>query len=116
MQLSIIIVNYNVEHFLEQCLLSVRAALTKVEAEVFVVDNNSVDSSVAMVKEKFPEVILVENKENTGFAVANNQAIRMAKGKYVLLLNPDTVVQEDTFVKCVEFMDCLLYTSPSPRD
>ena len=108
MQLSIIIVNYNVQYFLEQCLLSVRTALRGVEAEVFVVDNSSVDSSVAMVKEKFPEVILVENKENTGFAVANNQAIRMAKGEYVLLLNPDTVVREDTFVKCVAFMDAHL--------
>ena len=112
MQLSIIIVNYNVQYFLEQCLLSVRKAVGQLPrfggvrgAEVFVVDNNSVDNSVAMVREKFPEVKLIENKKNTGFAVANNQAIKEAKGKYILLLNPDTVVREDTFKKCVEFME-----------
>lgn len=75
------------------------------DAEIFVVDNHSVDGSVKMVKEKFPEVILIENKENLGFAKANNQAIRQAKGEYILLLNPDTVVEEDTFKKVVEFMD-----------
>ena len=75
------------------------------DCEVFVVDNNSVDGSVQMVKEKFPEVILIANKENTGFSKANNQAIRIAKGEYVLLLNPDTVVEENTFRKVVDFMD-----------
>lgn len=75
------------------------------DAEVFVVDNNSVDGSVQMVKEKFPGVILIANKQNTGFAKANNQAMRIAKGKYVLLLNPDTVVEENTFRKVVDFMD-----------
>ena len=105
MDISIIIVNYNVEHFLEQCLKSVRLAVKNVKAEVFVVDNISIDGSVAMVKEKFPEVILIENKDNVGFSRANNQAMRMAKGKYVLLLNPDTVVEEDTFFKTVKFMD-----------
>ncbi|MCG3166901.1 MAG: hypothetical protein POELPBGB_02684 [Bacteroidia bacterium] len=105
MQLSIIIVNYNVEYFLEQCLHSVRAALKNLEAEVFVVDNNSVDGSVEMVKKKFPEVKLIANKENLGFSKANNQAIRQSKGKYVLLLNPDTVVEADTFTKCVAFME-----------
>jgi O-antigen biosynthesis protein len=73
--------------------------------EVFVVDNNSVDGSLALVKEKFPEVKLIANKTNTGFSVANNQAMREAKGEYILLLNPDTVVQEDTFTKCLAFMD-----------
>ena len=105
MQLSIIIVNYNVQHFLEQCLLSAEKALVGKEAEIFVVDNNSVDNSVAMTREKFPEIKLIENKKNTGFAVANNQAIKKAKGKYILLLNPDTVVQEDTFKKCIGFME-----------
>ena len=105
MQLSIIIVNYNVEYFLEQCLHSVRAALTNLEAEVFVVDNNSVDGSVEMVRKKFPEVKLIANKENLGFSKANNQAIRQSSGKYVLLLNPDTVVEADTFSKCGSFMD-----------
>ena len=105
MKLSVIIVNYNVEYFLEQCLNSVRAASKKLEIETFVVDNNSIDNSVAMVQDKFPEVLLIANKENTGFSKANNQAIRIAKGEYVLLLNPDTVVEEDTFSKCIEFMD-----------
>jgi GT2 family glycosyltransferase len=73
--------------------------------EVFVVDNNSVDGSCEMVKEKFPEVKLIENKINTGFAKANNQAIQKSNGEYVLLLNPDTVVEEDTFNKVVAFMD-----------
>lgn len=105
MKLSVIIVNYNVEYFLEQCLNSVRAASASLEIETFVVDNNSIDDSVAMIQEKFPEIQLIANKENTGFSKANNQAMRIAKGEYVLLLNPDTVVEEDTFSKCIEFMD-----------
>lgn len=104
-KLSVIIVNYNVKHFIEQCLFSVLQASKDLSAEVFVVDNNSVDGSVALIKEKFPQVNLIENKENTGFSVANNQAIRQAGGQYILLLNPDTVVQEDTFLKVVNFMD-----------
>lgn len=105
MRLSVIIVNYNVRHFLEQALGSVRRALHGIDAEVWVVDNNSVDDSVRMVQEKFPDVRLIANKHNPGFAVANNQAIRESKGEYVLLLNPDTLVEEDTFEKCLRFMD-----------
>ena len=105
MKLSVIIVNYNVAHFLEQALNSVFKALKNVDGEVFVVDNNSVDSSVAMVQAKFPQVHLIANKENVGFSKANNQAIRLSQGEYVLLLNPDTVVEEDTFEKCIRFMD-----------
>jgi GT2 family glycosyltransferase len=105
MKLSVIIVNYNVKYFLEQALLSVRQACASIESEVFVVDNNSVDDSVAMVREKFPEVKVIANKNNPGFSVANNQAIRQSSGEYVLLLNPDTVVEEDTFKKCIDFMD-----------
>lgn len=104
-KLSVIIVNYNVEYFLEQCLNSVEIALKNVAGEVFVVDNNSVDGSVQMVREKFPNVHLIANKDNTGFSKANNQAMRIANGEYVLLLNPDTVVEEDTFKKVVDFMD-----------
>ncbi|MCC2548110.1 glycosyltransferase family 2 protein [Hymenobacter sp. BT175] len=106
-KLSVVIVNYNVCYFLEQALLSVRRAVEKwgEAVEVFVVDNNSVDGSVAMVRARFPEVILIENKDNPGFSKANNQAIRIAKGEYVLLLNPDTVVEEDTFRACCDFMD-----------
>jgi O-antigen biosynthesis protein len=105
MKISVIIVNYNVCYFLEQCLSSVRKACQGVDAEVIVVDNNSVDGSVVMVEEKFPEVILIANKQNTGFSYANNQAIKISKGEYVLLLNPDTVVEENTFKSVIEFMD-----------
>lgn len=105
MKLSVIIVNYNVKYFLEQCLQSVHKAIQNIDAEVFVVDNNSVDRSVEMVAEKFPWVKLIANKENTGFSVANNQAMRQSKGEYFLLLNPDTIVEEDTFEKCIFFMD-----------
>lgn len=105
MKLSIVIVNYNVKYFLEQCLLSVFNAAKGMDAEVLVVDNNSVDGSVEMVQEKFSSVKLFANKENLGFSKANNQAIRVATGEYVLLLNPDTIVEEDTFSKVVKFMD-----------
>ncbi|MEY4593925.1 MAG: hypothetical protein RIQ47_335 [Bacteroidota bacterium] len=105
MKLSVVIVNYNVKYFLEQCLRSVERAGEGISMEVFVVDNNSVDGSVDMVQQKFPLVKLIANKENTGFSRANNQAIRQSSGEYVLLLNPDTVVEEDTFRKVVDFMD-----------
>jgi GT2 family glycosyltransferase len=105
MQLSVIIVNYNVEFFLEQCLNSVYAALKGIDGEVYVVDNNSIDGSLNMVREKFPEVILIANKDNVGFSRANNQALKKAKGQYHLLLNPDTIVEEDTFKEVIQFMD-----------
>lgn len=105
MKLAVIIVNYNVRHFLEQALLSVRKASEGLAVETWVVDNNSVDDSVAMVQEKFPEVRLIANRDNVGFSKANNQAIRASNAEYVLLLNPDTVVQEDTFHKTLAFMD-----------
>ncbi|MEI7596679.1 MAG: glycosyltransferase [Bacteroidota bacterium] len=105
MKLSVIIVNYNVKLFLDQCLTSVFEASKGVDMEVFVVDNNSVDGSVLMVQQKYPEVKLICNTDNRGFSKANNQAIEQSKGEYVLLLNPDTVVEEDTFRKTVQFMD-----------
>lgn len=105
MELSVVIVNYNVKHFLEQCLLSVLKASEGMDAEVWVVDNASVDGSVAMVREKFPWVKLIASAENLGFSKGNNLAIRQASGKYILLLNPDTVVEPDTFKKCIDFMD-----------
>jgi GT2 family glycosyltransferase len=106
-KLSVIIVNYNVCYFLEQALLSVRRAVEKLgePVEVFVVDNNSADGSVAMVQARFPEVVLLANHNNPGFSKANNQALRQATGQYQLLLNPDTVVEEDTFRACCAFMD-----------
>ena len=105
MKLSVVIVNYNVKYFLEQCLLSVRYASVGWDVETWVVDNNSSDDSVAMVREKFPEIRIIANVENVGFSKANNQAIRASESEYVLLLNPDTVVQADTFQKCLAFMD-----------
>ena len=105
MELSVIIVNYNVKHFLEQCLHSVQKASKNLVAEIFVVDNNSVDGSTQLVREKFSGIHLIENKQNVGFSKANNQAIRQANGKYILLLNPDTVVEEDTFSKIISFMN-----------
>lgn len=102
---SVVIVNYNVREFLEQALRSVERASAGLGVEVFVVDNNSVDGSVAMVREQFPDVRVIANAENTGFARANNQAIRQALGRYVLVLNPDTLLQEDTLRALVDFMD-----------
>jgi GT2 family glycosyltransferase len=105
MKLSVIILNYNVKGFLEQCLRSVQKAIKSIESEVWVVDNNSHDGSVEMVKEKFPWAILVASKENLGFSRGNNLAIYKAKGEYILLLNPDTVVPEDCFEKTLAFME-----------
>jgi len=106
-KLSVIVVNYNVCYFLEQALLSVRKAAERLgqPVEVFVVDNNSADNSVAMVRARFPEVIVIENHDNPGFSKANNQALRLATGQYQLLLNPDTLVEEDAFWRCCAFMD-----------
>jgi len=104
-KISIIIVNYNVKDFLEQSLLSIKRSLKNIPSEIFVVDNDSSDESVPMLKERFPEVILIENKVNSGFSAANNLAIKKAKGEFIVLINPDTVVQEDTFIKLLEFFD-----------
>ncbi len=105
MKLSVIIVNYNVQYFLDQCLSSVRKALENIDGEVIVVDNDSIDGSNSMVRKKYPEARLMANKKNVGFSVANNQGIKKSTGEYVLLLNPDTVVEHDTFEKVISFMD-----------
>ncbi len=105
MKLSVIIVNYNVKYFLEVCLHSVLRAAEGIEAEVIVVDNNSTDSSCALVRERFPNVVLIENKDNKGFSKANNQGVAVAKGEYILFLNPDTVMPEDFFKKTIAYMD-----------
>ncbi len=105
MKLSVIIVNYNVRAYLEQCLRTVFEAMKGVEGDVFVVDNLSTDGSVEMVRAKFPQVKLIANQENVGFSRANNQAIRESAAEYVVLLNPDTVVGEDVFRKVVAFLD-----------
>lgn len=104
-KIAVIIVNYNVAFFLEQCLNSVAKAMELEPAEVWVVDNLSVDGSVAMVKEKFPWVRLIANQDNKGFSKANNQAMEQSNCPYQLLLNPDTVIEEDTLKKVVDYMD-----------
>ena len=104
MNLSVIIVNYNVKHYLCQCLESLCRALKDIDAEVIVVDNHSRDESIPYVRELFPEVVYVESNHNLGFARANNVAIRQCKGDYVLLLNPDTIVGEQTIKKVLEWM------------
>ena len=105
MKLTVVIVSYNVEAYLCQCLLSLRRSLEGVQAEVFVVDNHSSDGSVLMVRERFPEVRLIASNHNLGFARANNAAIRQSDSDYVLLLNPDTFVAEDTIRCSLDFMD-----------
>jgi len=103
LQLSIIILNYNVHYFLELCVLSVQNAIQNSDAEIIVIDNNSQDDSCAMIKQRFPNVKLIENKENLGFPKGNNIGVAVAKGEYICILNPDTVVAEDTFTKILAF-------------
>lgn len=105
MKLTVIIVNYNVKFFVEQCLDSLERALDGIDSEVFVVDNHSSDGSIEYLKPRFPKVIFIESNHNLGFARANNMAIRQAEGQYVLLLNPDTFVGEQTIKQAIEFMD-----------
>ena len=102
MQLSVIILNYNVRYFLEQCVLSVEKALAGIDGEIIVIDNNSPDDSCAMMKAKFPHIKLIENKENSGFPKGNNIGVAQAKGEYLCILNPDTIVAEDTFTKIMK--------------
>jgi len=103
MQLSVIILNYNVRYFLELCVLSVQNAIQNIDAEIIVIDNNSQDDSCSMMKLRFPNVKLIENKENSGFPKGNNIGVAAAKGEYICILNPDTVVAEDTFTKVLAF-------------
>ncbi len=103
MDLSVIIVNYNVKYFLEQCLYSIIKACSGIQAEIFVVDNNSTDGSRAYFEGRFPEVEFTWQNENTGFAKANNSALRKATGSHILFINPDTIVPEDCFEKCISF-------------
>jgi GT2 family glycosyltransferase len=105
MKLSVVIVSYNVRDYLENCLQSVSRALEGIEGEVFVVDNHSDDDSVETVRAQYPWVRLIENQENMGFSRANNIAIRESRGEYVLLLNPDTIVEEATLREVLRFME-----------
>ena len=105
MQLSVVILNYNVSHFLELCLVSVLEAIKDLKAEVIVVDNASPDSSCDMVTQRFPEVTLIKNTDNVGFAKANNQGVEAATGEFVCILNPDTVVPESIFKTLLQFAE-----------
>lgn len=99
MQLSVIILNYNVRYFLEQCVLSVQKALEGIDGEIIVIDNNSSDDSCTMMKQQFLGIKLISNSENLGFPKGNNIGVEQAKGEYICILNPDTIVAEDTFSK-----------------
>ncbi|TDI83934.1 MAG: glycosyltransferase [Caldithrix sp.] len=101
--LSLIIVNYNVKEFLEQCLISVQKALKGISAEILVIDNSSADGSAELLRQEFPDLRLTLNSRNVGFAKASNQGLQIARGKFIALLNPDTLVQEDTFSKMLDF-------------
>jgi len=105
MELSVIIVNYNVKHFLEQCLCSVRKAVNGLETEIMVIDNKSSDSSIEYLEPKFPFVKFIRNKENLVFAKACNEGFRLSMGKYILFLNPDTIIPEDCFQKSIGFLE-----------
>ncbi len=104
MVLSVIIVNYKVPFYLHQCLCSIEKATENLETEFFVVDNDSRDNSVEFLKKYHPKVNFIENHDNVGFSKANNMAIERAKGEFLLLINPDTIVSEDTIQRCVSFM------------
>jgi len=103
MQLSVVILNYNVSHFLEVCVKSVQRAIVSLDAEIIVVDNASTDDSIEMMKTVFPEIRCIANKENTGFSKGNNIGVAQAKGKYLCILNPDTIVSENIFIELLSF-------------
>ena len=105
MDLSVIIVNFNTKDLLKDCLSSIFRQTQGINFEVLVVDNGSTDDSIVMVKEKFPQASLIENKKNLGFAKANNQGIRKAKGKYIFLLNSDTVLKNNSLLKLIRFAE-----------
>lgn len=105
MKLSVVIVSYNVKYYLEQCLLSLRAAKGGFEREILVVDNASTDGTADYIVPRFPDIRFIQNQSNLGFSKANNIAINQSNGEYVLLLNPDTIVGEDTLLNCIDFLD-----------
>lgn len=105
MKLSVIILNYNVRYFLELCVLSVQNAIQGIDAEIIIVDNDSQDDSCEMIMQRFPDIILIKNKQNLGFPKGNNIGVAAAKGEYICILNPDTVVAEDTFEKVLVFAE-----------
>src|SRR5574344_818373 len=105
MKLSVIIVSYNVKYYLEQCLNSLKRALTDIDSEIFVIDNHSRDDSVNYLQKRFSDVNFIDSNHNLGFARANNIAIRQSEGEYVLLLNPDTIVGEGVISPILSFLE-----------
>lgn len=105
MDLSIIIVSFNTKEFTTNCIQSILDHVKKIKFEIIVVDNNSSDNSADFIKEKFPDVLVIQNKENFGFSKANNIGVKRSSGKYVLFLNPDTLIEENTLEEMVKFMD-----------
>ena len=103
--ISVVIVNYKVPDYIHQCILSLKKALKDYKYEIFVVDNNSMDESVEFIKKWHPDIYLIENDDNLGFSKANNIAIKKSKGEFILVINPDTLVNENMIVECVEFMN-----------
>ena len=103
LDLSIIIVNYNVKEFLQNLIHSIHKAAQNLSYEIIIVDNASGDGSIDFIREKLPQAKLIANDTNLGFGKANNQALRIAQGEYILLINPDSIVSEDTFVKMISF-------------
>ena len=104
-KLTVIIVSYNVRHYLDGCLASVQKSLHDIDGEVYVVDNASTDDTLSVLPTKYPQVHFIGNEENMGFASANNMAIRQTSSEYVLLLNPDTLIEENTLREALKFMD-----------
>lgn len=105
MKISVVIVNYKVKYYLEQCLDSLYKALDGIDNEVFVVDNASGDDSIDFVRKRYPDAIYIENETNVGFSRGNNVALARCSGEYILLLNPDTIVPVSTIVGCIRFID-----------
>lgn len=105
MDVSIIIVSYNTKNLLADCIKSIKSTDNNLNVEIFVVDNNSSDATAEYIKKNFKQVNLIENKQNFGFSKANNQALKIAKGKYVLILNPDTKLFKDTLKSMYDFME-----------
>ena len=103
--ISIVIVNYNVRDFLFRCIESIHANSGHRSIEIIVVDNHSIDGSVGALRQNFPEVIVIANEHNLGFGSANNQGIDIARGKYTLILNPDTLLSEHTLEVCFNYME-----------
>lgn len=119
LDLSVVVVSWNVRDYLAPCLRSIQTAINGLQAEIFVVDNASKDGSAWMVAQDFPEITLIANRQNLGFGRANNQALRLSRGKYVLLINPDTLVPPDAIHMLMDFLDTHPQTGivgPEQRD